>query len=113
MPRQIGRGKSLRLALQRRQRKARRRLVDQRRGQDARIDAEAGVKPRRQQREHRRWDQEGPTPLGHSAAWTRASTTGRGRRAGAPIRWRRSVSETSPPSAIAAAPSQIHGTSGL
>src|SRR5439155_270167 len=81
---------------------------------DAPVDADAGKKPDRQQREDRGRDQEEPVPLGHSAAaWTRAAAAARRRRAGAPTRWRRSVSEMSPPRAIAAAPSQIHGTSGL
>ena len=36
-----------------------------------------------------------------------------GRREGAPIRRRRSLSDTNPPKAQSAAPSQIHGASGL
>ena len=66
-----------------------------------------------QHEKHDGGQQVDPAATAHSAACTRAGASGRARRAGAPTRWRRSDSEINPPSAIATAPSQIHGTSGL
>src|SRR5260370_172849 len=54
-----------------------------------------------------------PAARSHWAASTITAVRCRARRAGAPTRWRRSVSEMTPPSAITTAPSQIHGTSGF
>src|SRR5205823_13983407 len=110
---EVGRGEALFLAWQWRQVEFWDRLVDQGRGQHLLVDAEPDIEARRHQHEHGKRDYEEPVAGFHSAACTLASGTGRLRRAGAPTRCRRSLSDTRPPNAINAAPSQIHGTSGF
>jgi len=108
---QIGGRKTLVTAGQWRQVEVRRLLVDEGRGQHVAVDAKPEVKPGRHQPKHD--DRQHIEPTLHYSAGCAAAASCRSRRDGAPTRWRRSLSDTSPPNAITAAPSQIHGTSGL
>ena len=94
-------GKPVAAAGQRRQVELRRRLVDQRRRQHHRVDAEPDIERRRRAApKTTTGEQVGPAQPPHSAACAAGGDRARGAGAGAPTRWRRSVSDTSPPNAM-------------